>query len=88
MLLITGNAFTENSESGAILADFITHSIAEQRKDTVAFISPPLECVLDNSGKEAQDSVSAIKRLQSSSYAFVDSGGHIVTGKQIGRAHV
>lgn len=73
-LLITGNAITDNSESGAILADFITHSIAEQRKDTVVFISPPLDCVLDNSGKEAQDSVTAIKRLQSSSYAFVDSG--------------
>ncbi len=77
-LLITGNAFTENSESGAILADYITFSIAEQRKDTVAFISPPLECVLDNSGKEAQDSVTAIKRLQSSSYAFVDSGWVVV----------
>lgn len=73
-LLIGGNAITENSASGTILADYLVHTVAMQRKDTVAFVSPALSTVLDNKGRESADIVENIKRLQSSSYCFVDSG--------------
>lgn len=73
-LLISGNAVTDLTQTGIILADYLVHTVAQTRKDTVAFISPALEAVLDNRGKEAQTIVENINRLQSSSYAFVDSG--------------
>src|SRR5699024_1605427 len=52
---------------------YITHSVAEIRKDSLAFISPPLEAVLNNRGKEALAVVEARKSIGSSSYATMDS---------------
>lgn len=71
-LMIAGNAITSNDTSGAVLANFIIHSLAEKRKDTLAFVSPPLEAVLNNRGKEALACTKARKLLGSSSYATMD----------------
>ena len=72
-LLIAGEAITTNDEVGAVLANYVIHSLAEKRKDTLAFISPPLEAVLNNKGKEAASCVQARNLLGSSSYATMDS---------------
>lgn len=71
-LLIGGNAITTNDVSGAVLANYLIYSLAEVRKDMVAFLSPPLEAVLDNKGKEAISCVRARDLLGSSSYATLD----------------
>lgn len=71
-LIIGGEAITKNDEVGAVLANYITHSLAETRKDTLAFLSPPLEAVLNNKGKEALSCVDARKFIGSSSYATMD----------------
>lgn len=71
-ILIAGNAITSNTETGAVLANFLTRSIAEVRKDTLVFVSPPLEAVFNNSGREAESCVAARKLLGSSSYATMD----------------
>lgn len=49
-------------------------SIAESRKDTVVFVSPPLTSVIDNVGSEATSVVNFRNTLTSSSYAVMDSG--------------
>lgn len=72
-LLIGGEAITSNDSVGAVLANYITHSVAEIRKDSLAFISPPLEAVLNNRGKEALAVVQSRKSIGSSSYATMDS---------------
>lgn len=72
-LLIAGDAMTSNDATGAVLANYVIHSIAEMRKDMEAFISPPLEAVLNNAGKEALSVVQARKLLGSSSYATMDN---------------
>lgn len=71
-ILIGGNAITSNSGEGAVLANYLVHSLAEVRKDTLAFISPPLEAVLNNKGREAMTTVEARKLIGSSSYATMD----------------
>jgi len=53
---------------------YAINNIAESRKDTVVFLSPPLNTVFDNEGDEAFDVVSFRETLPSSSYAFMDSG--------------
>lgn len=72
-LLIAGDAMTSNDATGAVLANYVIHSISEMRKDMEAFISPPLEAVLNNAGKEALSVVQARKLLGSSSYATMDN---------------
>lgn len=71
-ILIGGNAITSNTAEGAVLANYLVHSLAEVRKDTLAFISPPLEAVLNNRGREAMSTVEARKLVGSSSYATMD----------------
>lgn len=72
-LIIGGEAITSNDEVGAVLANYVTHSLAEIRKDALAFISPPLEAVLNNKGKEAISCAKARAMIGSSSYATMDS---------------
>ena len=72
-LLIAGEGITTNSATGAVLANYLIHSVAELRKDMLCFVSPPLESVLNNKGKEALSVVQARKLLGSSSYATMDS---------------
>lgn len=70
--LIIAGAITSLSVEGATLQNHIIDSIAEDRKDTLAFVSPPLDAVLNNKGKEAQDIVVSRKFLGSTSYATMD----------------
>ena len=65
-LIIAGDA------SATVALDLIT--IAELRKDCVAFISPEQADVVNNEGSEATDVVDFRNNLGSSSYAFMDSG--------------
>ena len=53
---------------------FLINDIAEYRKDCVAFLSPPKNSVVDNSGNEAADIIAARNLLPSTSYAVMDSG--------------
>jgi len=53
---------------------FLINDIAEYRMDCVAFLSPPLSTVINNSGNEATDIISFRNSLPSSSYAVMDSG--------------
>lgn len=71
-LLIAGEGIRSNDATGAVLANYAIHSVAEVRKDTLAFVSPPLESVLNNKGREALAVVEARKLLGSSSYATMD----------------
>lgn len=65
-LLVTGSA-NSNVSSDVI-------EIAADRKDCVAFVSPPLAAVVNNAGDEATDIVAHRNTLTSSSYAVMDSG--------------
>ena len=65
-LLIGGEA------SATVALDII--SIAEGRKDIVAFLSPELADVVNNEGNEADDVVDFRNTLGSTSYAVLDSG--------------
>lgn len=49
-------------------------SLAEARKDALAFVSPPLSAVLNNAGQEATSITTYRATLTSSSYAVMDSG--------------
>lgn len=64
---IIGGAATQT------LALYLISSIAEVRKDVVAFISPPRQYVVNNAGNEPVDIVSYRNSLVSSSYAAMDS---------------
>lgn len=72
-IIIAGEAVTSLDAEGSILANYIIQSVAEYRKDTFVFISPPLEAVLNNRGKEDQACVTARKGLGSTSYATMDN---------------
>jgi phage tail sheath protein FI len=65
-LIISGPA------DATIAGNLIT--IAEARKDAVAFISPTKANAVDNAGNEATDILTYRASLTSSSYAFMDSG--------------
>jgi hypothetical protein len=71
-LIIAGEGITSNDPAGAVLANYLIDTLAEVRKDTVVFVSPPLSAVLNNKGREAQSTVEARKLLGSSSYATMD----------------
>lgn len=66
-LLMTGPVTSNTIPNYAI-------SIAESRKDTVVFVSPPLVDSVDNVGFEASDIATFRNTLTSSSYAVMDSG--------------
>lgn len=57
------------------LGNYLIDNIASQRKDCVAFVSPPKATVVNNGSRnEAQQVVSFRNNLTSSSYAVLDSG--------------
>jgi len=66
-LLMTGPV-ADNTIPNYVIA------LAESRKDTVVFLSPPQVNVVDNVGSEASDIVTFRNTLTSSSYAVMDSG--------------
>jgi hypothetical protein len=53
------------------LATYLINDVAEVRKDCVALLSPPRECVIDNYLYEAEDTVAYRGLLPSSSYYFL-----------------
>lgn len=57
----------------ATVVDLISN-LAEYRRDCLVFISPPLNTVRDNVGKEATDIISWRNNLPSSSYVVADTG--------------
>lgn len=66
----------QGKANGANLANYIVQNIAENRKDCVAFISPPFDQVVTPSNPQTKlDNVIAFRGLvQNSSYFFMDSG--------------
>jgi len=56
------------------LANYIIDNVVQARKDCVAFISPELNCTLNNYGQEAQSLVDWRNASRSTSYAVLDSG--------------
>jgi phage tail sheath protein FI len=59
--------------TGATIPNYVI-AIAESRKDTLVFVSPDFDDVVNNSGDEATDILSGRASLTSSSYAVMDSG--------------
>jgi phage tail sheath protein FI len=70
--LIDVNLLVVGPHNGTVASSVI--AVAEQRKDCIAFISPELSDVYNNSGDEADDIVSFRETLPSTSYAVLDSG--------------
>ena len=66
------NLIVSGPGDATVAASVIT--IAESRKDAVAFISPTKANVVDNAGSEATDIKTFRDSLTSSSYAVIDSG--------------
>lgn len=66
-LILTGDV-------NATVQIYIINNIVEFRKDCVAFLSPPKDTVVDNTGNEAVDIVAFRDLLPSTSYAVMDSG--------------
>ena len=56
----------------ATVVDHLVTEIAESRMDSVVFVSPPLDLVLNNAGNEAVDIVTYRNTLPDSTYAFLD----------------
>ncbi len=59
---------------GLTVGQYVIDNITEYRKDCLAFISPPRDAVVDNTGDEATDIVTNRNLYTSSSYAVYDSG--------------
>jgi phage tail sheath protein FI len=66
-LLVTG-------QGNSTVATYVISNVAETRKDCVAFISPEKADCVDNAGNEVTDIKAFRNGLNSSSYAFLDSG--------------
>jgi hypothetical protein len=58
------------------LANYIVGNVADSRKDTVAFISPSKEAVVDENKthKKMANVIAYANKIQNSSYMFMDSG--------------
>jgi hypothetical protein len=61
-------------EASQSVAIHVINNICETRKDCVAFISPPKDAAVNNSGNEVVDIMTFRDSLPSSSYAVMDSG--------------
>ena len=59
---------------GTTASQHVIDSIAEYRKDCLAFISPPKAAVVENVGQEASDIITNRNLYTSTSYAVYDSG--------------
>jgi hypothetical protein len=70
--LITGSA--GDGANDAEVARYCIEQIAEVRKDTIVFHSPPLAAVLDNTGSEIADIVAYRNKFNNSTYAVMDTG--------------
>jgi phage tail sheath protein FI len=81
--IITGYDSFQNSEDVDIslvltgdasptLALYVINNIAENRKDCVAFVSPPKDAVVANAGNELTDVLAHRNALVSTSYGFMD----------------
>jgi hypothetical protein len=57
----------------ATVVEYLITEIAETRMDSVVFLSPPSDLVVNNAGNEASDLVTYRNTLPSSSYAFMTS---------------
>lgn len=66
-------SFLLAGEASQAKALYLINSIAEVRKDCVAFISPPKDAVVSNAGSEDVDIVDFRNSLPSTSYGFMDS---------------
>lgn len=64
----------ESQGDQEVICDYIIENIANVRKDCVAFISPPMEAVVNNKGNELQAILNFRGVLNSSSYSVLDSG--------------
>jgi hypothetical protein len=69
-LLINGNTLTGTDATA--MANYLT-TIADTRKDCVAFLSPPQAATVNNQGAEVTDMKLWRDTLTSSSYSFADS---------------
>jgi hypothetical protein len=56
------------------VAEYVVENIADSRKDCVAFLSPPMNAVVNNYGDETTDIATHRNLFNSSSYAVMDSG--------------
>lgn len=72
-LLIAGSANTAK-------ANYVI-GIAEQSRYMTAYVSPELADVVDNVGSEKEDTIEFRNTLTNSSFAFCDSGWHLVFDK-------
>jgi phage tail sheath protein FI len=71
-LILQGKA--RGGSSGGQLANYLIDNIAEPRMDSVVFVSPTYNSVVNNNGREALDIIEFRNTLRSSSYGFLDSG--------------
>jgi len=60
--------------NGAVKANWIIDNICENRKDCIAFISPPQSAVVNNLGEITTDLTTFRNSITSTSYAVIDSG--------------
>lgn len=70
-LIIAGDAIKDGN---SVLANYLIESVAEVRKDCMVFLSPKLDSVVNNKGREGRDCVTDRNSVTSSSYATLDSG--------------
>lgn len=71
LLIVPG---LETEEDQVTLSNYIIDNIVSIRKDCIAFISPPKNAVVGNNGNELQSILNFRSKLNSSSYAVLDSG--------------
>lgn len=58
----------------SLVANYLIQNIAEDRLDTIVFVSPEMDDVVNNVGNEVADIIEFRNTLPSTSYAFMDSG--------------
>ena len=66
--LVFGGEGSEN------VADYLIDQIGEYRRDCVVFVSPPMATVVNNAGQEEADIIDFRNKINSSSYAVMDTG--------------
>lgn len=71
-LVMTGKSL--GGVNGEQMGNYLIDNISGQRKDCVAFISPPSSAVLNNYNNEVASILAFRALLRSSSYGFLDSG--------------
>lgn len=59
---------------GSTVCNYILDNVSAERKDCVAFLSPPRAAVVNNTGQELDSVIAFANSLRSTSYGFLDSG--------------